>query len=722
MKKLLSILLAIALVVSGIPMSTLAAGDTGGDESTNGSNTNNDTNNYPTPSPEVPNLTVTSQNTYTGKAGETVNVTVTLKNTSKYYATNVSATLNGDDTGTVYVEGDSYGSTRDLNGGSSESLSFKVKVADLAEAGNYKLNLNVSYYNYAYSDEIAQKYTLERSINIRVPKKTNAPQVLVDEVNIMPSNVVKPGDTIAVGFNLKNIGPEVAKDIKISLEGLSSEGFTVAKGVNYTTVPSIGPGKSSYLYFELKSLRNINPGSYELLLKLTYKDKQDELITDESKFFITVIAGDKKNQSNLILENLKYPTGTIPRNTALDINFDIKNKGRVDANNIIIKAISSDPSGVVPKSVSILKIDTLKSEETQNINFEFLTTNSAQTTNYPIEILVEYEDDMSPKGEPYSFNQFVGVFSKAPIEKDPNDKPEDTSQKYVPKLIIEKYTFNPSMVKAGETFEMSLSFFNTNKDKSVRNIKIFLTSESGASKDSADSGSSVFTPVDSSNTFFIDSIPAKQTIDKTITMFTIPDALAKTHTITANLEYEDAAGNAYTAKELIGVPVVQQSRLEVGALDYFPEVSVGEPVPITAEFYNTGKVTLYNLMVKLEGDFQTENGQHYVGNFESGSSDFFDGTVIPSETGELEGALVFTYEDSTGETQEVRQSFSLNVIEMMPMDEFPDDMEGMPEENGGFFRSNWMWILLAVILLAAGVLFFRLRKKKKRDKEMSLDE
>ncbi len=34
---------------------------------------------------------------------------------------------------------------------------------------------------------------------------------------------------------------------------------------------------------------------------------------------------------------------------------------------------------------------------------------------------------------------------------------------------------------------------------------------------------------------------------------------------------------------------------------------------------------------------------------------FFEGYVIPNEVGELDGAVVFTYEDSTGQKQEVKK-------------------------------------------------------------------
>ncbi len=688
------------MILTGIPTEGLAVGE-----------------DIPLPAPiiEVPNLTVTSQNTYTAKAGEVVDIRVSLKNTSRYYATDISASINGDPTGTVYSDGSSYDSIRNLRDGSTDDLSFKVKVADSAEGGNYKLELNVTYYNDARWDETSKKYTLTETINIRVPKKTSKPQVLVSKVDIMPSDVVKPGEIIAVGFNLENVGEEIAKDVKISLEGLSSDGFTLAQGVNYTTVPSIGAGKSSYLYFELKSLKTIKKGSYELTLNLSYKDSDNEIISDKSTFFITSTAGEKENQSSLIIENLSYPTGTITRNTALDVKFTVRNKGKLKASNIIVKANSSDPSGVVPKSVSIVKIDSLQPGASQEINFEFLTTNSAETKNYPIELIVEYEDELTEKGEKHSFNQFVGVFSKAPKEEDPDD-----AKKYVPKLIIDKYNFEPNIVKAGETFELTLSFFNTNQSKSVRNIKIFLTSEPGSTTNKELDSGSVFTPVNSSNTFFIDSVSAKKTVEKKITMFTIPDALAKTHTITANLEYEDSEGNAYEAKELIGIPVVQKSKLEVGELNYFPDATVGEAVPLSVEFYNTGKSTLYNLMVKLEGDFQTENGQQYVGNFENGGSNYFDGTLIPTEAGELKGALVFTYEDSTGETNEVREEFSLNIMEMPPMDEF-SDMDHMPVEKKSIFKSPWLWIIVIAGLVGGGI-FLKKKKKEKKEKEMALDE
>ncbi len=414
--------------------------------------------------------------------------------------------------------------------------------------------------------------------------------------------------------------------------------------------------------------------------------------------------------ANLLLQNITYPSGPLGQNKEVKVSMEIRNQGQSIAKNVVVNADSQESSGLVPKSLSTAKIDAIAPGETVKVEFLFLTAPNAMTSNYPINITVDYTDDLVSPELRDQISQMIGVFVNAP---------DEDANLSTPKLIIDRYSFSPTMVEAGQNFEMYLSFYNTNSSRAVRNIKIFLTAE-----EETDSGS-VFTPVNSSNTFYIDSIAPKGRVEKTITMFTIPDAKAKTYTITANFEYEDSAANPYQAQEFIGIPVVQQSRLETGEVGYFPESYVGQSTPVSVEFYNTGKVTLYNMMVKLEGDFQTENGQYYVGNFDSGSSEYFEGYIIPMNPGELSGDIVFTFEDSTGQMQEVRKPFTLNVMDMMPMPEFPEGEppfeEPMPEGSGGI-KSFLIPAGVALAAIVAGVIFYRNRKAKKTPEEMEIDE
>lgn len=671
----------------------------------------------PTPPPEVdnskdtPSISIVSSKTVLGESGSTISIPIDIKNNSNFLAENLSTTIELDGASPLYIDGSGYSTTSRLYPGRSESLSFKVKADKMAEDKTYPIKVNFQFYN-----EAGTPYTTSDTVYVKITDNKSSAQIVINNVDLKPSTEIQPGGVVIVGLEIENKGDQPAKNLKILLKGLSNEGFSLASGLSTQTIPLLEKGKSKYIFFQLRSSKKMTAGNHDLEIVLNYKDLKNQEITDENKFFIPV-ASNKNQSSNLIIQDISYPTGSIGLNKDVDVNFSIRNQGQSDAKNVIITAESADPAGLVPKSVSTIKLNSLSPGEIQKVSYKFLTTKAAETKNYLVNIKVEYVDELISADEKQSITQFVGIFVLAP------DAPGDPI-KTTPKLIIDKYNFEPGLIKAGENFQMNLSFFNTNSKKSVKNIKIFLTAEPNAGTDpkSPSVGSSVFTPVDSSNTFYIDSIAPKGKVQKTITMFTVPDAVAKTHTITANFEYEDTAGESYTATELIGVPVIQQSKLETGELNYYPEAFLGEPIPISLEFYNTGKVPLYNMMVKLEGNFQTESGSSYIGNFDNGSSEYFEGMVIPNEPGPLEGEVVFTYEDSTGEQQELRRDFSLNVMDAPPVDDFSGELP--PDEgNGGIkglLKSKGLWITLIILAAAGGGFFFY--KKKKKEKELALDE
>lgn len=705
MKKFLSFTLIFLLLLNIIPTVGVAAGLPG----------ENNGEQLPLPIPEPdPRLYLTSNKTYTGEAGDSIRIPITIKNESQGYARNISIRANVSGNGEVFIDGPGYDSIDSLNPGRSRNASFDVKIDKAAPNGNYTLTIDVEYENNPWGAEPIKKFTTTETLNVRVNTKATFSQLGITRVDIMPSNTINAGDNLVVGFEITNKGDAPARDVKVSLNGLSNDGFTLSSGLNSKTAPIIEPGKKSYLYFELRSSKKLSAGTQELEMVLTHADNKEG---ETNKFYVEVKSNADKS-SSLIMEKLVYPTGTLTQNKEVDVTFSLRNQGQMNAKNITVKAESQDTSGLVAKTVSIVKPAAIAPGESKEFNFKFLTSKGGDTRNYPITITVEYTDDVGS----YDFSQFIGVFVVAPDEPGPPGPPVEPI-KSTPRLIIDRYDFVPSLVPAGENFSMNLSFYNTNSSKTVKNIKIFLTSDEKTDPNSNSGGGSVFTPVDSSNTFYIDVIPPKGRVEKTITMFTVPDAQAKTYTLTANFEYEDNKGEAYTATELIGVPVIQQSKLETGELTVFPEAYMFQPTPVSIEFFNTGKVTLYNMMVKLEGDFQTENGSYYIGNFASGSSEFFEGMVIPNEAGELIGDIVFTYEDSTGQEQEVRKPFTLNVMEEAPMPEFPGE-EYPPMDEGGsgivkVLKSPFLWIALALI---GGIAGFAVYKKKKKDKEFDLDE
>ena len=641
----------------------------------------------------MPKLSIISDKIPTGDAGSNIDIPITIKNTG-YTAKDVVITPEIDSASPFTINDLTFSQSLDkIEGDRTVDVTLKLKIDSLAAEKNYPIKLNFQFTN-SYGDP----GTYNTVVYVKVINRISPPRLIISKVDI-GSESIAPGETVEVGFDIANNGTEEAKDIKFSLEGLSDEGFVMGEGSNTQYIQKIAGGFHGYVKFNLKASNKASRGSHGLDLKFSYKDRQNQAYEDTQKVFIN-IGGKGGSNSNLSMENIVYPDEGITPEKNFTIGFDLVNHGKLDASNIVVKVESSDPA-IVPKTASIKKIIGIAPEGMEHVDFVL-----SPTKNYPINITVEYEDELNSgkDDEKYMLTQYVGVY----VDKEDSGKEK-------PKLIIDKYSFSPSLVNAGENFVMNLSFFNTNKDKAVRNIKISLS----VNDQTKENGSNVFSPVGSSNTFYIDSIAPKGRVEKQITMYTVPTAEAKTYTVTATFEYEDNDGQELTATELVGVPVVQKSKLQTGELTISTEAFVGTPIPISIDFYNTGKVTLYNTMVKLEGDFQTENGNYYLGNFESGGSDSYEGTIIPQATGEVKGALVFSYEDSRGETVEVRKEFALNVQEAPPAPN-PDELPPQEKQSKNIFKTVKFWAIVIPIILA--IIVIKIWRKKKKEKAMSIDE
>lgn len=309
---------------------------------------------------------------------------------------------------------------------------------------------------------------------------------------------------------------------------------------------------------------------------------------------------------------------------------------------------------------------------------------------------------------------------------------EGVNVKNKPKLIISNYTLKPAMPKAGDEFVLDVTFYNTNQEKSVRNIKISLNgAEQGQDAKGAPQQGSVFTPVDSSNTFYISRINAGSWDAKTIKLRTVPNAVAQNYTMNVTFEYEDWEGNEYTATEIIGIPVVQQSKILLGEVR-MDEAFQSMPMGIHLDFFNTGKDTLTNLMLTLEGSgfANEESTSYFVGNFAPGASDSYSVSVIPMEEGMLEGKIILTYEDSTGASHKEEVPFSKEVMAGMEEDMSMIDPEtGLPIDpgqeapQGGGGMTIWAIVIGALVLLAAIALLVRRRRRRKKEMEdLEIDE
>jgi hypothetical protein len=253
-----------------------------------------------------------------------------------------------------------------------------------------------------------------------------------------------------------------------------------------------------------------------------------------------------------------------------------------------------------------------------------------------------------------------------------------------------------------------------------------VSSESGASDSDKAVTGGAFTPAKSSNTFFIPSLKAGGTVREQIDLLPLADAAPQSYGVSVAFKYEavvDGKRQSLDAQETIAIPLTQPDRFEVNDAVLQDPLFLGEPGQLTVNYVNKGKSKVFNLSVKLEGNFTTGDGNTYIGNLDSGTGDSFQATLNPSAEGTLQGKATFSYEDAGGTTKTVVKEFTGEVVSAqdmgadLPSKDLP--VEGKPSSP------PWrIWVISGSALLAAGVLAFLIvfLKKRKAKKLRLLEE
>ena len=182
----------------------------------------------------------------------------------------------------------------------------------------------------------------------------------------------------------------------------------------------------------------------------------------------------------------------------------------------------------------------------------------------------------------------------------------------------------------------------------------------------------------------------------------------------------------------VDIPIRQLPRLYTGTFEIMPEaISVGEDSNVMFVIHNTGKVTLYNVMVKFEAD-SIQTTDTYVGNIKPGETGNVDcmvtGTAPTADEGKIK--VTISYEDENGEILEEHKEMNLFVSDPMPAEDemMGGGMDELPMEEPGFLE-KYSSVLLPVSLGAVAVLTLilagiavRSRKRRKEQEEQEDDE
>ncbi|OJV66064.1 MAG: hypothetical protein BGO41_09040 [Clostridiales bacterium 38-18] len=633
------------------------------------------------------------------KAGVSSEFKVTLQNAGYVVAQNIRVTIQGDHPFRSDIANLSQNLSY-LNPNQTSDMIFKVTTSPTAESKIYEFNVLIEYSNF---EDTA--YSMTEKVYVKVENDNIEPILGVVSYNT-GQDALQPDSPDSLALKIKNTGTMKAKDIKVSVSGFSNEGVVLYKDVDTKTFTELSSKSEQFIYFNIIAGKDAKEGTFPINVKIDYIDEIGKQYSKSSVAYVT-LAGKDSVDSDLEITNVVFPN-SVKAGNDFNVTFTVTNKGNTE---IATADVSYEyPESFISKATSRVVVKALAPGASKTVTFKMMAKAETTSENYHTYIKVAYVPKGVTSGEAETVQEYVGIYVEGTTE--------DAGSK--PKLIVESYDYGGEYAFAGQEYPLTINIKNTSTAEATKNIKVTLTSEDN-----------VFTPVDSSSSFFIPSVGPGQVYSHTVYLKTKIDASVKIYTVTAKMEYEDGKGNAYDANkspyeesEVLSVAVAQPVRLETAEMVVPFEIYVGQPFYIEQEFYNMGKSIMYNMMVKLEG-VETNEGSYFVGNFDAGKSDYFSAQAFANETGTFDGKLVYTFEDALGNVSTVEKPFSYTVMDMPIIDdggEFPVD-PGMPvEENSGIA----LWQILLGGFIAALVVFFIIRKilkARKHKKEMeALDE
>lgn len=649
----------------------------------------------------MPNIVASVDEGSVAVAGEYSNIKVILENTNpSYFAKSVMLTpiIEGNSP-FIHVRTVTNMPLDEIWVKSFREVNLSIYTDKFADPGVYPFKFRLDYTN-AWGDQKTGEYTVyinvvNNSLKTRLTVRTSA----ADNVSAVA------GKSFTVPIYVTNTGDFYAKDIIVTVQGLSQDTFILSSGSNRVSFDRINGRDFKKFDLNLVAAKGLKTASYPLSFSVEYTTEAGEKVTETQEIWIPV-TGSGDSVSSLEILEVKTSKATVTPSDTFEVSVTIKNSGTVNAEQVKVSADGT--SALLPVSQNLFIISRLAPGETKTLTFKYQPSPDAQRGSVPIVIRVESLD-----GSNTMISQAVSVFVDAETgATDPS--------KNVPKIIVGSYYYEPQQVKAGERFTLYMSFRNTHSSKTIRNIKGSFNVE-----EKSNETGNVFTPVDSSNTFFIDEIRPRDSYDWAVNLYTIPDALSKTYTVIISFEYEDEYGNPYTAQEIIGIPVYQPSRFEVSEISLPSEVYMGQPVYISFSLYNMGKTDLYNVKMSVQGDFAADPMSNYFGNFTPGYMEWCEINLIPMQPGMGMGKIVVEYETTSGEIMTYEKEFAMNVLEMpaydpgFPVDgPFPMDPGMEPgNEGGGFFSSVWFYIILGVVVAAGIAITIIVVRKRKKNKE-----
>ena len=488
-------------------------------------------------------------------------------------------------------------------------------------------------------------------------------------------------------------------------------------------IGKIAKGKSKSVTLSARVRRDVPDGYYGIMV---YASDAKEGGTQGPQEYVNIWISKSNTNESETPESVKSvrfsvgdgqatPYGEYPN--VMNFSIPLKNSGKVTAYDVRAEMVLDKDSKVFPFDINDASydrsFDKVANGESVSLDYSFSIRKDAYTGFYPIKLKISYRESVDGDIQSVEDEFYVHVKNKEEKESENTAKGDfNANDRSRSRIIVDSFRTEPEQIIAGEEFELIAVMKNASDSITASNILFSFESEKV-------SESPVLSTVSGANSIVVNSLGAGKTTEIRLRFKSKAGLDPKAYALTIKEKYDSPDFKNAEESVVINIPISQIARVGIGTITALPDtVSVGSDTSVNFSVNNTGKVTLYNTMVKLESSY-IKPVDMYLGNIKAGESKVADMMVsvtgISTEDEKIK--ITISYEDEEGKVSTLEKDMDLTIEEAT--EDIPDDnMSDMEEPvKKTWYTNPLLWVIVVIIIgsTAGYVIFKKIKSKNSGD-------
>ena len=373
----------------------------------------------------------------------------------------------------------------------------------------------------------------------------------------------------------------------------------------------------------------------------------------------------------MVVEGYYLDQDTIAVGDSFKLFLELRNKGSLEANNLILSFVNE--SFLPQETGGVVALGTLGVDTRRDIAQRFLVSTSLYGIGVgTIPVKLTYTDaNGGSYSEAFAITLQLRVYSGAVYT--PTPTPTGTQAPvFRPQIVIAGYQTDTDPLQPGAQFSLNLDVSNLG-NADARAVTLVLgggvtPDASGTPVPGGVSGGSGdltnFAPLGSSNLVYLGDLPAGAVTKATMRLIVNVSANPGAYTLKVSFVYTDPKGNRLVDDQVITLLVYQLPSVTVNFYRDPGPIFAGQFATLPLQVVNLGRKTtvLGNMTVSAEG-VEVQNNTTLVGPLDPGGFFTLDASTMPVQPGPLDLKVVINYTDDFNTVREIEQTVTLNVQE-----------------------------------------------------------